>query len=443
MNKPSPALESFRTAAAALVDQDAAPEWLLNARAAGWQGFQQAGFPDRRNERWKYTRLTPFERRAFELPRLDSGQMSKAWHTAAFDSLPGPRLVFIDGCFDPAASRLDGVEGLRALDLAQALRDEDGVARDLLGTIAQSALHPFSALNAALLVNGAVLDVAPGARIADPVYLLFISTRATASFVSSPRILLKLGKNASLSVIEHHLAHEGAKNFVNVTVEGRLDDASRLDYCSVQDGVEGNCHLSGLHLEQDRNSSVAHNSISLGGRMIRNDLHSRLLGEGATISMNGLYMAGDKQHIDNHTLVEHAAPATRSSQDYKGILHGRGRAVFNGKVLIRTGAHGSDAQQSNSNLLLSENAEVDTKPELEIYNDDVKCSHGATVGQLDNEALHYLRSRGIGEATARTMLTFAFAEAVVQNIAFADIRRRIEERVIALLPERERIRSFV
>ena len=189
-------------------------------------------------------------------------------------------------------------------------------------------------------------------------------------------------------------------------------------------------------------SSVSHN-LSLGARMVRNDLHSRLAGKGAGIDMFGLFLAGDRQHVDNHTQVEHIATHTRSTQDYKCVLHGRGRAVFNGKAHIHQGAQGSEATQVNDNLLLSERAEIDTKPELEIYNDDVKCSHGATVGQLDKQALFYLRSRGIDEETARVLLTFAFAEAVLQRVGPNPVRERVEKTVIDMLPQSEKIREFV
>jgi len=442
VSSPSPALASFKAAVEQLAINDAAPAWVDSTRADGWKRFEETGIPGGRSERWKYTRLAALERQAFALPGHEGG-LAKAAHAAEFSGLPGPRMVFVDGCFDKHSSSVASQKGLRVRSLANIIADDDAVTRELLGKIAQTTLHPFAALNSALLANGAVIDVEPGLVLEEPVYLLFISSLATASLISNPRILLDVGANASITVIEHHLAHDGTRNFVNLTTEGRVGEGAKLEYCCVKDGVALDSHISGLHLEQARDSHVIHNSVSMGGRLIRNDLHCRLSGPGSHIDMRGLYLAGDRQHVDNHTLVEHCAPHTTSEQDYKGVLHGRGRAVFNGKVLIHTGAHGSEAHQNNSNLLLSKQAEVDTKPELEIYNDDVKCSHGATVGQLDKEALYYLRSRGIGEATARSMLTFAFAEALVQKIGVGDLRNRIEQRVIELLPESERIRSFV
>lgn len=441
MTRPSPALASFQAAAEVLAKQAEEPAWLAAARADGWQEFAKQGIPGGGNERWKYTRLAAFERQAYALPG-HGGSLSKAPHSGSFEALGGPRLVFVDGCFDAHSSTLEHVHGLRVVNLARAIAENDDVARELLGNIAQSEMHPFAALNSALLSNGALIDVDADARISQPVYLLLISSAAQTALISNPRILLRVGANAALTVVEHHVAHDGARNFVNVAAEGRLEDGARLEYYCVHDGAAGDCHLGALHLEQARNSHAVHNSVSLGGRMVRYDLHSRLLGSGASIDMRGLYMAGDRQHVDNHTLVEHCAPHTSSQQDYKGVLHGRGRAVFNGKVLIHEGATGSVAHQVNNNLLLSDQAEVDTKPELEIYNDDVKCSHGATVGQLDKEALFYLRSRGIGEKTARTMLTFAFAEAVIQGVSIATVRERIEQTVIDLLPDSDRIRSF-
>lgn len=442
MTSSSPALTSFKAAAEGLAADGTATAWLDAARADGWRQFRQQGIPGARSERWKYTRLNALERRAFELPDHDANP-SRAWPSNAFDDLPGTRLVFVDGCFDPDSSKLAKDAAVRVSNLAGAIANNDPLALEMLGKIAQAEMHPFAALNTALLTNGALIDIAPGKQSSEPVYLLFISSAAEVSLISNPRILINLGANASSTVIEHHVAHEGAKNFVNLTAEGRLGEGARLEYYTIQDGMDGDCLMSGLHLQQGRDSHTVHNSVCLGGRMIRNDLHCRLLGAGASIEMRGLYLAGDRQHVDNHTLVEHCVPHTSSGQDYKGVLHGRGRAVFNGKVLIHAGAKGSEAHQNNSNLLMSAQAEIDTKPELEIYNDDVKCTHGATVGQLDGEALYYLRSRGIGEATARSMLTFAFAEALVQKMRLAEVRQRVEQRVIELLPERDRIRSFV
>lgn len=442
MSSPSPALASFEEAVAQLAGGDASQPWLNDVRAAGWQQFEQQGIPTARNERWKYTRLNALKRQQFTLPPL-GGALSQAAHSGELSDLPGQRLVFVDGVLDETSSRFTEDAGVRVRSLGEAIASEDEVAKSLLGKIAQDSLHPFAALNSALFTSGVMIDVAPGTELQEPVYLLFISSRATSSLISSPRIALNIGANARLTVIEHHLAHEGASNLVNVTFEGRIGPGARLEYHLVQDGLGSDSQINGLHLEQARDSEVTHHSVSLGGRLIRNDLHSRLLGPGSRIDMRGLYLAGDRQHVDNHTLVEHVAGNTTSTQDYKGVLHGRGRAVFNGKVLIQEGASGSEAHQSNSNLLLSPNAEVDTKPELEIYNDDVKCSHGATVGQLDQQALFYLRSRGIGEETARIMLTFAFAESVLQGIPLASVRDRIEQSVIELLPASERIRAFV
>lgn len=442
MSNPSPALASLRNAAEQIARQRPVADWLQAARAAGWERFAETGFPGPRHERWKYTRLNALARREFALPDRAAAP-EDASHSGEFSELAGNRLVFVNGQLHEPASRLNGDAGLRLSRLGNSMQDDDPVARSLLGEIAQSALHPFAALNSALLVDGASLDLAPGAHFEEPLYLVFISTRSGESLIANPRIVLNLGANSALTVIEHHLAHAGARNLTNVTIEGRIGDGARLNFNAIQDDTADDTLIRGLHLEQARDSHVIHNNICLGGKLNRYDLHSRLVGPGSHIEMRGLYLAGDRQHVDNHTLVEHCVPRTSSQQDYKGVLHGRGRAVFNGKVLIHEGAAGSEAHQSNRNLLLSSNAEVDTKPELEIYNDDVKCSHGATVGQLDQQALFYLQSRGISEKTARVMLTFAFAESVLQDLPQASVRRRIEERVIGMLPSSERIRTFV
>ncbi len=438
----SPAIDSLKAAAEWQRTVSPAPEWLQELKSASLSKFLAAGFPTQRAERWKYTRLASFARKSYALPGAQGGA-GLALPAGAFRALEGPRLVFIDGCLHEGLSDTGNIPGLRITNLETAIGEDNRLVREQLGRIADGDLHQFTRLNLGLLGGGAVIEVDRGVEIRQPLYLLFMSQAADAPLVANPRILFRLGERSSIKFVEHHIGEPAADNLVNLCGEGIVGQGATLEYYAIHEDTGGSCGLSSLHLRQAGDSLVRHNSVSLGGRMIRNDVHSRLEASGASIELHGLYLAGDRQHVDNHTLVEHCAPHTTSSQDYKGVLQGRGRAVFNGKVLIHEGAHGSNAQQSNSNLLLSGQAEVDTKPELEIYNDDVKCSHGATVGQLDKQALYYLRSRGIGEETARVMLTFAFAEAVIQKMAIAQLRERIEENVIRLLPASERIRTFL
>lgn len=438
----NPALESFAAASRALAGSTTEPDWLQSLREESLTRFVTRGFPEARDERWKYTRLKSFTRSAYQLVKSEIASPDSL-PARAFADLAAHRLVFVDGQLVTDVEHSDLPRGLHCRSLATALNGDNPDLQARIGAIARPELHPFTDLSNALLREGVVIEVDAGAEIERPVYLLFIATATKNPRVAAPRVLLDLGANARLSILEHHIGAADTRTFTNLCIEGRLQDGAGLEHYALQDQTGSGCVLSALHLDQQRDTRVIHHSIGLGGRMIRNDVHSRLSGRGAAIDLRGLYLAGDREHIDNHTLVEHCAAATSSSEDYKGVLHGRGRAVFNGKVLIHEGAAGSVAHQSNGNLLLSEQAEVNTKPELEIYNDDVKCSHGATVGQLDKQALFYLRSRGIDEETARIMLTFAFAESVLQGIPLTTVRERVEQSVIDLLPASERIRSFV
>lgn len=436
-----PALDSIRQAADRLEAAGRTPDWLAATREKGLAEFLAQGFPGAKNEHWKYTRLAALERKVFAAPA--ASEEAPRLPARAFAELPGARLVFLDGAYCAPLSKLPPVGGLSLKSLAQAISDNDALVREELAQVVDRESHAFASLSDALLADGAVIDVSAKAMIADPIYLLFISTKGEAATLCSPRILVRVGENASATVIEHHLGTGGNQNLVNIISEASLRPGARLTYYALQEASPAAHLISGLHVRQGRDSRLVSCSLNLGGRMARNDLHSRLEGSGAGIEMYGLYLAGDRQHVDNHTRVDHIATHTRSEQDYKGVLYGRGRAVFNGKAHIHEGAEGTEASQANDNLLLSANAEIDTKPELEIYNDDVKCSHGATVGQLDQQALFYLRSRGIDEETARVLLTFAFAEAVLQRVEISEVRERVEKTVIDMLPQSEVIRQFV
>ncbi len=437
----SAALDSIREAADRLGGEQSVPDWLSQARERGLTEFVDRGFPGARDEDWKYTRLNSLAGKSFAQPADTAAPRNLPSECLA--DLPGPRLVFLDGIYSPTLSRIGDEVGLRLLSLAEAISENDPLVREQLANGADRGKHRFANLSDALLADGAVVDIAPGAHIAAAVYLVFLSTGSETPTLCSPRILVRLGENAAATLIEHHVGLENNQNLVNVMSEVSLQAGARLTYYTLQEASPKSHLIGALHVRQARASQLLTYSFNLGGRMVRNDLHSQLEGDGAGIEMYGLYLAGDRQHVDNHTRVDHIATHTSSRQDYKGVLHGRGRAVFNGKAHIHAGASGTEASQSNDNLLLSEQAEIDTKPELEIYNDDVKCSHGATVGQLDKQALFYLRSRGIDEETARVLLTFAFAETVLQRVAVSAIRARVENSVIDMLPQSDRIREFV
>jgi Fe-S cluster assembly protein SufD len=344
-------------------------------------------------------------------------------------------LVFINGLF---AERLSTPHAA-----LQSLAKAPELASGYLNRNVDPAASAFAALNTAFMADGGLLCVPDDTIIESPINLMFLSTPRDASFVSHPRNILVLGRNSSAVVIESYIGLRDAEYFTNAVTEVFLGPGSKLVHYKVQQESTNAFHVGGMIVKQDRDSRLESHSISLGGALARNDLETTLAAEGAQVVMNGLYMAGGTQHVDNHTKIIHEKPHTRSEEYYRGVLDGRARAVFNGKVIVKENAQKTDAHQSNANLLLSGDAEVDTKPELEIYADDVKCSHGATVGQLDQDMLFYLRSRAIPEETARNLLVFAFAEDVIDRLGFAPVRERLEHQVAGRLPGASLIRDFV
>ena len=249
--------------------------------------------------------------------------------------------------------------------------------------------------------------------------------------------------NTEATLIENYIGLDDANYFTNTVTEVSLADGANLQHYKVQQESLNSTHIGNLNVMQQKDSRLISHSISLGGSLVRNDIHSQLAAEGASVVLNGLYMTKGKQHIDNHTRVDHLKPNTHSEENYRGVMNDNSRAVFNGKVIVHPQAQKIEAHQHNANLLLSDNAEIDTKPELEIYADDVKCSHGATVGQLDQDMLFYLRTRAIDEETAKSLLTFAFVEEVISKITLAPLRERLEHLVVGQLPDANLIREFI
>ncbi|MGD9258394.1 MAG: Fe-S cluster assembly protein SufD, partial [Gammaproteobacteria bacterium] len=311
------------------------------------------------------------------------------------------------------------------------------------GQIADPAAHPFAALNQAFLEDGVVITVAPGKTIAKPLYLLFISCPGGDPIAAQPRIVVDAGAQSHLCLVEHYTGIDEPDNLTNAVTEIRGGAGSRVEHYRLQEEPAQAFHIGGLHARLQRDASLDSHNIQVGAALARLDIGVSLEEPGAELRLNGLYTVDGKRHVDNHTRVDHLAPETRSDELYRGIVDDRGRAVFNGKAVVHKDAQRIDAHQSNKNLLLSQQAEVDTKPELEIYADDVKCSHGATVGQLDKNALFYLLSRGIGEEVARKLLTYAFAEVVAARMPLEVVRRRLEKRIAGTLPESDLIREPV
>lgn len=429
----SPAEQAFSEALAARSPVNARIRALGQA---GREAFTAAGIPDARAEDWKYTSLRALSRRAFAPAGPVALPDEDAVANAAIAGLSGPRLVFVNGRYVPELSDSTPQSGLEVTPLAELCAAQGAPVPDILGELGDPGQHPFTALNLGLLEHGIVLRTTDGAAPEAPVYLLFLSVPGTGPQACHPRILIETAARSSLTVVEHYAATERNENLTNTVTQIGLGPGSHVQHYRIQDESPGGFHIGGLFAQVRRDARLESHNLHFGGALARVDLEVALAEPGAEVDMNGLYCLGGRQHVDNHTRVDHLAPHTRSGEDYRGVLDGRSRGVFNGKAIVHEDAQKIEAHQSNRNLLLSEQAEADTKPELEIYADDVKCSHGATVGQLDATALFYLRSRGIDESASRSLLTFAFAEEVIGRIGLKSVRRRLETAVAGALPDR-------
>jgi Fe-S cluster assembly protein SufD len=380
-------------------------------RRAARERFAELGFPTRKNEDWKYTNVARIAKTPFE---PGNGRMTPPAGLDPFPEIDCYRLVFVNGRYRPDLSAAEGIDA-RGLD----------AAAGHLARYAAFAHQPFVALNTASLEDGAFLHVPEGRVLPKPVHLLFIS--AGERTMSNPRTLIVAGARAEAHIIETY-AGEG-EYFTNAVTELALGEGAIVDHYKLQRESGTASHIATVQGYQERSSVLTSHSVSLGGALVRNDINSTLNGPGGECTLNGLYLASGEQHIDNHTALDHAMPHCASREYYRGILSGRATGVFNGKIIVRKDAQKTDAIQSNKNLLLSEEASINTKPQLEIYADDVRCTHGATVGQLDAEALFYLRSRGIGGEEARRLLISAFASDVLDRIRLEPLRTVIERLV--------------
>ncbi|MGM0983760.1 MAG: Fe-S cluster assembly protein SufD [Pseudomonadota bacterium] len=422
--------------------QGVEPSWIAARRQAGAARFEALGFPHRRVEEWKYTDVRPIARGDFRL--ATDADFSPA--TAARLTLPveAHRLTFVDGVFALGLSQLDELPGgVQLLPLSRALDENHEAVGGPLGRLTGVEFSPFAALNTAFMEEGAVLRLAPGTVVEKPIILQFLSRAGEAPVMSHPRILLEMAGRSQATVIEHHVGEEAAANFTNLVEEIILDRGAILTHYKLQEAALADLHVASIHIEQARDSRYTSFNLNLGGGLVRNDLVAELNGQGAETNFNGLFYGQGRQHVDNHTLVNHNAPHTFSHENYKGILDDRAHGVFNGKVIVKRDSQKIEAEQSNANLLLSDRAEIDTKPELEIYADDVKCAHGATTGQLDEEAVFALRTRGIDKQTARGLLTLAFAGEVLEQVDLDAIAERVELAVAGKLPERFNLAGLV
>jgi len=421
-----------------------AGDGLESVRNTGIDRFREQGFPGLRAENWKYTDIRPIANGNFIVPRDSGDRISRGMvNNTRLVGMDCHELVFINGRFANEYSSSGGLPtGIIVEDLAGATTSHRELIRTHIAHYADPAGNPFTALNTAFIQHGCLVFVPAGTEVEKPVHLIYLSGMHEEPFAAHPRNLIILSENAVVTVIESYVGLDDATYFTNTVTEACLQGGSALQHYKIQREGRDCYHVGNLEIRQEKNSRAESHSIALGGALVRNDIRVRLEGPGAGIKLNGIYLADGRQHIDNHTRVDHIRPETSSRENYRGVLNGHARGVFNGKVVVHKDAQKTDASQNNANLLLSDNAEVDTKPELEIYADDVKCAHGATVGQLDKNMLFYLRSRSIDESTARSLLTYAFADEIIRDVGIVPLRQLLEQMIIGHLPDPALIREF-
>jgi Fe-S cluster assembly protein SufD len=408
-----------------------APAWLSGLRQAGADAFRAAGLPTTRHEDWRFTSLAPLAALSFRAAGQDPGSESRL---ASLPGTAGPRLVFDNGRFRADLSSPGELpRGAVVASLAEATARSPELVRPHLGRLARPDGLAFTALNTALFEDGAFVYLPAGAALEQPIALCFAAGGAGEAVAHHPRVLVVAGEGARATLAEIYLGG-GDAYLTSAVTELTLADGAQIEHVKLQDEDDGAFHVSALFAEQGAGSRLAAHAQSLGALLSRSELRVRLAGEGAALVASGLYMADGSRVTDAFTWVEHAVPRCSTAEAYKGILDGQAHGVFAGRIRVLPGAQKTDARQMNSNLLLSDDAVVDTKPQLEIFADDVKCGHGGTVGQLDEDALFYLRSRGLGEAEARSLLIWAFAAEMVDRIRPEALRARARANVAARLP---------
>lgn len=411
------------------------PAWVNRLRSEAIQAFADLGFPSTHLEEWKYTNVAPISGTVFQpAPRERNGRLARTLQASPLYDLDCSRLVFVNGRYAPDLSSLEGLpKGTLATSLVEAFASHPAALEEHLGRYSDSQNHPFVALNTAFIEEGAFVQIPKGVVLDKPLYLLYLSTAGTEPWASHPRNLILVGQGSQASIIEGYLGFGEGAYFTNAVTEFAVEENAVADYVKVQQEGAAAFHMATVRFHQARNSSLKSCSLALGSLLGREELGAVLDGEGAEALLNGLYVTTGRQLIDNHTVLDHAQPHCSSREFYKGVLDEKSTGVFNGKIIVRKDAQKTDSKQSDKNLLLSEDATINTKPQLEIYADDVKCTHGATIGQIDPDAIFYLRSRGIALAEARNLLVVAFAQDIIGRIKFDPLRERLKSGLMARL----------
>lgn len=411
--------------------------WLNGLRARAIERFGEAGFPSTRDEVWKFTNLRPLTRQEFSLaPRQENSVALDDVSPHLPHGLACHRMVFVDGHFRADLSDIGALpQGVRLASLARTLEDDPAAVEAYFSDQGDSP----AALNTAFMADGAVLMIDQGVALEKPVHLLYLATAGDGARVNHPRNLIVVGAGACATVIESYAAatRTSGAYWTNVVSDVTVERDASLKHIKFQNESSDGFHLAATRTRLAAGAVYDNFTAQLGARLARNEIVARLDGEGVSCRLKGVFLGRGRQHLDNTTLVDHAKPGCFSDEYYKGVLDGAAHGVFQGKIIVRPDAQKTDAHQLSNNLLLSETAQIDTKPELEIYADDVKCSHGAATGELDEDALFYMRARGLDASEAERMLVEGFIGEIVHTIDQPELTAHMERAVAAWLAQGE------
>jgi Fe-S cluster assembly protein SufD len=400
--------------------------WLRKLRRDAFARFCEVGFPTTHDEDWRFTNVAPIAQTSFRLAR-NGGQLLQKQLEVHRVAGAACQLVFVNGRFARELSLLNNLSaGVKVSSLAAEISINPEAIEPHLGRYLDIRRDAFCALNTAFAEDGAYVRIRRGTLLEEPIYLLFVSTGGDASSMNHPRNLIVAEEDSQATFVEDYVSLDGGAVFSNTVTELVAGDHTVFSHYMIEREHKQAFNISTLRIQQGRSANVVSHSVLLGGALVRNNVHPVLAGEGGECLINGLFIGNGHQHLDNYMLVEHASPRCGSRQFYNGILDGHAHGVFHGRIIVHKDAQKTDAKQTNRNLLLSDDAQIDTKPQLEIYADDVKCTHGATIGQIEGDALFYLRSRGIDEVSARKLLLFAFASECLDRMKPGPIRKHVE-----------------
>jgi Fe-S cluster assembly protein SufD len=416
-------------------DRQALPAWWRSAQREAAEGLRREGLPGARDEAWKYTSLRALEQRSYVAG--DAAAAAREVETQLLE-LPGiaaPRLVFVNGSFRSDLSRLPDIDGVQCSSLRAALRGDAEPVRFLLARRFRESGSAFARLNTAMAGDGALLRVAAGVVVREPVQIVYIGAPAPADVAWHARALVELGRGASLNLVERHLASAPNAHLGNLVAQYWLGAQAQLGLVQVQNAADGSSLIRRSEFALDEGAALSLHTLEIGAQWARHDLHVDLAGARSRVSSRGVFALRARQHADTHLDVRHSARDTTSDMLWRGVADQRARGVFRGAITVAAGADGADARLSNKNLLLSAQAEIDTQPVLEIHADEVKAAHGATVGQLDQQALFYLRSRGVPAALARTLLIAGFCREALDAIPDSSLRAHVNALLDARLPQ--------